>query len=162
MRKLNKLEFLPLFVFLMVFSLFFLQNINTIFSIDIHSIQNSNSVIFEIESVQELEDSFFVTGKCFDSENAKEYNNWITGNGVNIYQNIQIFVYDESKAYKVKTYSSYDSLQVFREKQDIDLSLFTFSAEIPKKYEGYKIGVVSKNQDGTLSKILSERKIYSE
>ena len=162
MKKLNLLELCPLGIFLAIFGLFLIQNINHTSFIDLHSIQYSDSILFEIESIQEKEDSFLVNGKCFDSSNTTEYDNWITGKGVNSYQNIQIVVYDELKAYKMKTYSTYDSLQVFTENHEVESSLFTFSVSIPKKFEGYKIGVVSKKKDGSLSKVLSERKICSE
>lgn len=162
MKKLHLINFLPFFVLGIVGVLSIVHSSFSYQKIDTSEIQTSESLVFEIESIEKDEEGYHIVGLAYDIENVYEYNNWITGNGYNLYQNIQVIVYNQKEEYVLETISLYDSLSVYSSEEDIDFSQFRFKVAVPEKFEGFQLGIVSANRDNVLKKKLSERKVLCE
>lgn len=162
MKKLRLIDFFPFFVFGLVGVLSVVHSSISYQKIEYSEIQTSESLVFEIESIEKDEHGYHIVGLAHDIENIYEYSNWITGNGYNLYQNIQVFVYNQKEAYALETISLYDSLSVYACVEDIDFSQFRFKVVVPEKFQGFQLGVISVDRDNVLKKKLSERKVLCE
>lgn len=156
MNKRGLYDFLPIVLFIGVVCLYLINVHINVKKINIDTIPQSSSIVLTIDSIEEIEDGWQITGTCYDKNNIEEYNNWITGKGINVYNNFTLFVYIKDEAYEIETFSEYDALVNYQIEEEIDYSFYQFKAVVPKKYENYYLGVISIDLNKKKTKYLTE------
>lgn len=159
MKRLMKVKYWPPLIGLILLLLFFLHSRYEVKKIDLDSIPDGNTIVFEISSISLTEKGYLVEGICYDTSNILEFDNWISGRGYNIYNNFSVILYDDHNAWSFETFSTYDALVVNETADEIDYSFYGFEVYIPVQYSGNLLGVVSKDENGLETKKLTELRL---
>ena len=135
-------------------------------SIDLSKVKTNSLITYSIDSISMDErDDVEIIGSAYDLSNIETFNNYITGEGQNLFVNITVYLEDtHGKTYELNTTPRYnDALGSYG---DINLRFYGFMAKVKKATldpsEKYTLGILSTSLDGIQTKVLTDMEINHE